>query len=202
MSETSTRPYLIRAIYEWCTDNGYRPFISVTVDERTQVPREHVRNGEIVLNVSAGATDRLQLGNEFIEFDARFGGVVRHVSVPVENVGAVYAAENGHGMAFDVRLAQPTQAGPESEGTEASPGATAASDAAPRGAPQLAAVRSEDSPETAGDGAAGTGDVDRVQASPRAPAPVEKPPGAVPDPTPDPTPPAAPGGRPRLKVVK
>ena len=202
MSETSTRPYLIRAICEWCADNGYRPFISVTVDERTQVPREHVRNGEIVLNVSAGATDRLQLGNEFIEFDARFGGVVRHVSVPVENVGAVYAAENGHGMAFDVRLAQPTQAGPESEGTEASPGATAASDAAPRGAPQLAAVRSEDAPETAGDRAADIGDVDRVQASPRGPAPVAKPPGAVPDPTPDPTPPAAPGGRPRLKVVK
>jgi len=109
MTETSTRPYLIRAIHEWCTDNGYRPFITVVVDDRTQVPREHVRDGEIVLNLAILAVERLQLGKELIEFDARFGGVVRHVSVPVENVSAIYAAENGHGMAFDVQLAQPAE---------------------------------------------------------------------------------------------
>ncbi|ODU70861.1 MAG: ClpXP protease specificity-enhancing factor [Lautropia sp. SCN 66-9] len=102
MAEISTKPYLIRAIYEWCTDNGYRPYIAVAVDERTIVPREFVRNGEIVLNVSAMATNRLQIGNELVEFEARFGGTPRQVSIPVENISAIFAQENGHGMAFEV----------------------------------------------------------------------------------------------------
>ena len=102
MAELSTKPYLIRAIHQWCEDSGYRPYLAVMVDERTQVPREFVRNGEIVLNVSAVATNRLQLGNELIEFEARFSGTVRQVSIPIENVSAIYAQETGHGMAFDV----------------------------------------------------------------------------------------------------
>ena len=102
MSEVSTKPYLIRALYEWCTDSGYRPFIAVVVDARTQVPREFVRNGEIVLNISAAATNRLHIGNELLEFEARFGGVARHVSIPIDNVRAIFAQENGHGMAFEV----------------------------------------------------------------------------------------------------
>ncbi len=102
MAETSTKPYLIRAIHEWCSDNGFTPYIAVAVDGRTTVPREFVRNGEIVLNVSVMATHRLQLGNELIEFQARFGGTPRELSIPVENVSAIYARENGHGMAFDV----------------------------------------------------------------------------------------------------
>ena len=102
MAETSTKPYLIRAIYEWCNDNGYTPYLAVAVDERTQVPREHVKAGEIVLNVSPMATNRLALGNDLISFQARFGGVARELSIPVENVSAIYARENGHGMAFDV----------------------------------------------------------------------------------------------------
>lgn len=102
MSEVSTKPYLIRALYEWCTDSGYRPFIAVVVDARTQVPREFVRNGEIVLNISAAATNRLHIGNELLEFEARFGGVARQVSIPIENVSAIFAQENGHGMAFEV----------------------------------------------------------------------------------------------------
>ncbi|HRO60714.1 MAG TPA: ClpXP protease specificity-enhancing factor, partial [Burkholderiaceae bacterium] len=102
MAELSTKPYLVRAIHEWCTDSGYRPHIAVVVDERTVVPREFVRNGEIVLNVSAMATNRLQISNELIEFEARFGGVARHVSIPIENVSAIYAQETGHGMAFEV----------------------------------------------------------------------------------------------------
>ncbi len=102
MSEVSTKPYLIRAIYEWCTDSGYRPFIAVVVDARTQVPREFVRNSEIVLNIAAAATNRLQIGNELLEFEARFGGVARHVSIPIDNVRAIFAQENGHGMAFEV----------------------------------------------------------------------------------------------------
>lgn len=102
MAEISTKPYLIRAIYEWCADNGFTPYIAVAVTERTLVPREYVKNGEIVLNVSSQATHRLSIGNELIEFQARFGGVARELSIPVENVSAIYARENGHGMAFDV----------------------------------------------------------------------------------------------------
>ncbi len=102
MPDLSTKPYLIRAIYEWCTDSGYTPYVAVAVDDETQVPREYVKNNEIVLNVSALATSKLQLGNEFIEFQARFGGVARQISVPVNNVTAVYAKESGHGMAFEV----------------------------------------------------------------------------------------------------
>lgn len=105
MSETSTKPYLIRAIHEWCSDNGYKPYLAVAVDERTVVPREFVRGGEIILNVSIDATNRLRLGNDFIEFEARFGGVARQLSVPVDNVTAIYAAESGHGLSFEVEKA-------------------------------------------------------------------------------------------------
>ncbi|MCL4744680.1 MAG: ClpXP protease specificity-enhancing factor [Burkholderiaceae bacterium] len=105
MSETSTKPYLIRAIYEWCTDNGYRPYIAVVVDGTTEVPLDFVRNGGIVLNVSADATSHLAIGNETIEFEARFNRIARRVSIPIANVSAVYAAENGHGMAFEVHRA-------------------------------------------------------------------------------------------------
>ena len=97
---TSTRPYLIRALYEWCTDNGFTPYVAVLVDETTQVPKEHVKNGEIVLNISFDATSSLKLGNEYIEFKARFGGAAREIVVPVDRVLAIYARENGQGMAF------------------------------------------------------------------------------------------------------
>jgi stringent starvation protein B len=99
---SSTKPYLIRAIHEWCADHGFTPYLAVTVDERTTVPREFVRAGEIVLNVSMSATDRLSIGNDFITFQARFGGVARTLSIPVEQVSAIYARENGQGMAFEV----------------------------------------------------------------------------------------------------
>jgi stringent starvation protein B len=97
---SSTRPYLIRALYEWCTDNGLTPFIAVLVDETVRVPNEYVKDGEIVLNVSFDATSSLTMGNEFIEFKGRFGGVARDIYVPVDRVVAIYARENGQGMAF------------------------------------------------------------------------------------------------------
>jgi stringent starvation protein B len=97
---TSTKPYLIRALHEWCTDNGFSPHIAVRVDASVRVPHEFVRNDEIVLNVGLEATNALRLGNEFIEFKARFGGVAREVVVPVTHVIAIYARENGQGMAF------------------------------------------------------------------------------------------------------
>jgi stringent starvation protein B len=102
MSEpTSTKPYLLRAIYEWCVDNGYTPYVSVVVDARTRVPMEYVRDGEIVLNIGPLATNRLQIGNELIECTARFAGTVRELSIPVAAVAAIYARENGHGMSFE-----------------------------------------------------------------------------------------------------
>ncbi len=96
----STRPYLIRALHEWCTENGFTPYLAVAVDESVQVPREFVKDGEIVLNTSFDATSQLRLGNDFVEFKARFGGVARDVIVPVDHVIAIYARENGQGMAF------------------------------------------------------------------------------------------------------
>ncbi|MBC7547991.1 MAG: ClpXP protease specificity-enhancing factor [Polaromonas sp.] len=97
---TSTRPYLIRALYEWCTDNGFTPYVAVLVDETVQVPREFVKNNEIVLNISFDATSSLQLGNDFIEFKARFSGSAREIMVPITHVMAIYARENGQGMSF------------------------------------------------------------------------------------------------------
>ncbi|KKW68249.1 hypothetical protein AAV94_06220 [Lampropedia cohaerens] len=116
----STQPYLLRALHEWCTDNGLTPYLAVKVDGSVQVPPEFVRNGEIVLNVSYDATAKLQLGNDFIEFQARFGGVPRQIVVPVHRVMAIYARENGQGMAFTV-----TDTGGEALQTQAGQGAAA-----------------------------------------------------------------------------
>ncbi len=97
---SSTRPYLLRALHDWCTDNGFTPYIAVHVDERVQVPLEYVKNNEIVLNIGFEATSGLKLGNEAVEFRARFGGSSREIIVPVDHVLAIYARENGQGMAF------------------------------------------------------------------------------------------------------
>jgi stringent starvation protein B len=114
----STRPYLIRALHEWCSDHGFTPYLAVFVDAGVQVPMEYVKDHEIVLNVSHDATSGLALGNEFIEFKARFGGVPRDIVVPVDHVIAIYARENGQGMAFPV----PSSArGSESTGAEDEP---------------------------------------------------------------------------------
>jgi stringent starvation protein B len=101
MDLPSTKPYLIRAIHQWCCDNGFTPYLAVVVDERTRVPREHVRDGQIVLNVGYDATAHLSLDNDGISFQARFGGVARDLSIPIGNVSAIYARENGAGMAFE-----------------------------------------------------------------------------------------------------
>ena len=104
----STKPFLIRAIYEWCMDSGFTPYMSVVVDASTRVPMEHVRNGEIVLNIGPLAANKLQLGNEFVELQARFGGIAREIFVPIAAVSAVYARENGRGMSFDSDQRQAT----------------------------------------------------------------------------------------------
>jgi stringent starvation protein B len=103
---TSTRPYLIRALYEWCTDNGLTPYVAVLVDDSVRVPNEYVKDGEIVLNISFDATSALKLGNEFIEFKARFSGTAREIMVPISRVIAIYARENGQGMSFPMSVSQ------------------------------------------------------------------------------------------------
>ena len=101
MNLPSTKPYLIRAIHEWCCDNGYTPYIAVIADGRARVPREFVRDGQIVLNVGYEATGHLSIANDEITFQARFGGVARDIYIPISNVAAIYAKENGAGMAFE-----------------------------------------------------------------------------------------------------
>jgi stringent starvation protein B len=118
---TATRPYLLRALHEWCTDNGYTPYVVVVVDETVQVPAEYVKNGEIVLNVSYDATAGMTLGNDYIEFKARFGGVSREIIVPVSRVMAIYARENGQGMSFPMGQATVTAASPAQQLAESRP---------------------------------------------------------------------------------
>lgn len=97
---TSTRPYLIRAMHEWCSDNGYTPYITVSVDASVQVPLEYVKDDEIVLNIGFDATTALRMSNDYVEFKARFSGAVREIMIPVDQITAIFARENGQGMAF------------------------------------------------------------------------------------------------------
>jgi stringent starvation protein B len=112
MPDISTKPYLLRAIYEWCTDSGYTPYLAVKVDAATTVPMEYVKKGEIILNISYGATSGLKMDNDAITFRARFNGVSRELYIPVQNVLAIYANENGQGMAFDVSTTAAESASP------------------------------------------------------------------------------------------
>ncbi len=116
MQEASTKPYLIRALHEWCMDNGYTPHIVVTVDANTVVPAAHIHDGQITLNISPLATNSLTIGNEYIEFEARFSGVAEQLFVPVAAVAAIYARETGAGMGFEVVESQPYPGGPDDAG--------------------------------------------------------------------------------------
>ncbi|MGB9109682.1 MAG: ClpXP protease specificity-enhancing factor [Telluria sp.] len=132
MPDISTKPYLLRAIYEWCTDSGFTPYLAVKVDAATTVPMEYVKKGEIILNISYGATSGLKMDNDAITFRARFNGVSRELYIPVQNVLAIYANENGQGMAFDVNTTAAELApapapahAPASEAASVSPGLSA-----------------------------------------------------------------------------
>ena len=137
---TSTRPYMVRAMYDWCVDNNCTPFIVVAVDASVRVPQEFVQNGEIVLNVSLGATSNMTLGNDYIEFKARFGGVAREICVPMGRVSAIYARENGQGMTFPIEAANPDAPSSAKPAAVSAPGASAG--AAPP--PVLGIVPSDD----------------------------------------------------------
>lgn len=123
MPDPSTKPYLMRAIYDWCVDSGYTPYLSVTVDSVTRVPMEYVKDGQIVLNIGPVAVERFKLGNELIEFSARFNGTGRDISIPIGVVSAIYARENGQGLSFEVTPSEvpaPTESANAVEGAEQS----------------------------------------------------------------------------------
>ena len=144
---SSTRPYLIRALHDWCTDNGFTPYLAVFVDAGVRVPMEYVKNNEIVLNVGFEATSGLKLGNDFIEFKARFGGVARDIVVPIDHVIAIYARENGQGMAFPVPAEGLPRVSPSAEPADpaaAGPGLRLAVPAAASEAPPAAPNESDE----------------------------------------------------------
>jgi stringent starvation protein B len=145
--EISTKPYLLRALYEWCVDNGYTPHLAVKVDSRAQVPSEYVRNGEITLNVAPSAVHKLQMGNELIEFSARFAGVARQISVPISGVYALYARETGHGMTFEVDAAKPAI---QSEAESEPANGACSNEPGPMALPAPAAVPTEPTKPTGG----------------------------------------------------
>jgi stringent starvation protein B len=121
VSEISTKPYLLRAIFEWCCDCGFTPYLSVRVDATTRVPMEYVKNNEIVLNISSGATRNLTIDNDRVQFSARFNGVSREISVPIGNVSGIFARENAEGMMFPPEPASVGAANPVSQKETAKP---------------------------------------------------------------------------------
>ena len=100
MSEQSAKPYLVRAICEWCADNGLTPYLAVKVNAQTRVPAAFVKNGEIVLNISTSATRKLTIDNDWVQFSARFSGSSQEVAVPMSAVSGIFAKETGYGFAF------------------------------------------------------------------------------------------------------
>ena len=191
---SSTRPYLIRALHDWCTDNGFTPYLAVYVDRSVQVPQEYVKNNEIVLNVSFEATSQLQLGNDFVQFKARFGGVAREISVPVDHVIAIYARENGQGMAFPVPSMAPVSdeaaATGQSESTTAQ--ITTLRGAAPATEPRAGGLRLARGSKATEESAADEPQSDQLD------EPLPK--GEGEDPPPDVPPPN--NGRPALRRIK
>lgn len=131
IDEPSTKPYLIRAIYEWCVDAGYTPYLVVQVDEYTQVPRGYVKDGQIVLNVGVDAVKNLKLGNEDISCSGRFGGVAHQLMIPVAAVIGIFAKETGQGLVFQVSQSAPALSSQPPQDTPP----------APTGRPQLKVVK-------------------------------------------------------------
>ena len=122
MSEPiSTKPYMVRAIHEWCVDNGFTPHLMVVVGSKTRVPMAYVKEGEIVLNLSYSATKDLHIDNDAVVFSARFGGVSQNLYVPMNAVRGIFARENGQGMFFEVgeQAQAPSEATPNATTAEA-----------------------------------------------------------------------------------
>ena len=192
---SSTRPYLIRALHDWCTDNGFTPYVAVFVDEHVRVPVEYVKNNEIVLNVGFEATTGLKLGNEHLEFKARFGGTSRDIFVPIDHVIAIYARENGQGMAFPVP--SEAAAGAKAPSLSSVPSSSTAAAAAEKNSGGLRLAPALTEAVNAAEASVQTPSADGAQRTPRSS------PGLPPDAPPESPPPANAGsGRPSLKRIK
>jgi stringent starvation protein B len=182
----SQKPYLIRAIHEWCSDQGFTPYLSVEVDAHTRVPQGFVRDGVIVLNAGLEATHQLVIGNEDITFQARFGGRAFPVRVPIERVQAIYARENGQGMAFEV-----SEVGDVSDGS------------VKRGSDGAIAIRAESAPglhvASVSDLSDGPHSESDLIVESKSESDSDSDSDSKPDPTPEPE---TPGGRPQLKRIK
>lgn len=145
MSVLPQQPYFLRALYEWCVDSGYTPYVTVRADDTTRVPRAYVKDGQIVLNIGPNAVRNLNVDNEWLTFSARFGGVSHDIEVPIANVLAIYARESGEGMVFhqqpegeaegqETSLANETGSGAQEEIQEPGPDK-------PKGKPSLRLVK-------------------------------------------------------------
>jgi stringent starvation protein B len=117
--QSSTKPYLMRAIYEWCVDSGLTPYLAVKVDRDTRVPVAYVKNGEIVLNIGPEAVKGLHMANDYITFGGRFGGVAHDIVVPIGAVAGIFARENGEGLMFEAQ--ESPQPEPEGGGEPSAP---------------------------------------------------------------------------------
>lgn len=116
MTQLSTKPYLLRALYEWCVDSGHTPHIVAWVNEQTQVPMQYVRDNEIVLNIGPAAANQLTIDNEWVHFAARFAGVSHDIWIPVGHVTSIFARETGEGMGFEVEPFEPAGSDADAEG--------------------------------------------------------------------------------------
>lgn len=133
MQELPTKPYLIRAIVEWCADSGLTPYLAVKVDEQTRVPKAYIKEGEIVINLSPDAVRNLHLGNDNIACSGRFGGVSHAIDIPMVAVIGIFAKETGQGLVFQGNNSAPTS--PDLTDSDTPP------DSAPPTKPRLRVVK-------------------------------------------------------------
>lgn len=131
MSEESAKPYLLRAIYEWCCDQGHTPYLAVRVNAETRVPMAYVKNGEIVLNISPSATRKLTIDNDWIQFSARFNGVSQEIAVPMVAAAGIFARETGYGFTFQAALPEAASTAPNETSPEPAEGAATPTEPAP-----------------------------------------------------------------------
>lgn len=145
MTRPSQQPYLLRALYAWCIDAGYTPYINARIDPSTRIPPGYARNNEITLNIGPDAVQALQMENDWISFTARFGGVAQSVEIPAVNILAIYARETGEGMSFaglmDDTEEQPAAAPEATEDSGQSAAGAKTPKAPPKGKPDLRLVK-------------------------------------------------------------
>ncbi len=143
MNSLPQQPYFLRALYEWCVDSGYTPYVTVKVDSRTRVPKGFVKDGQIVLNIGPNAVRNLHMDNDWLTFSARFGGVSHSIEVPAMNVTSIYSQETGEGMGFAAQEAiadHVEQAGPAAD-DDATLSDGSGPPQPPKGRPQLRVVK-------------------------------------------------------------